>query len=211
MSRLRGHRARCLCPCGAACKRQQGDVARALDGHAEPALVAGANSRHAPRQNLAALLDKLREDVRALIVDEVHLLDAELADFLLAEILALAARTAAGTARTAAAWSAFAARTTMPASGPAMAARTAFAARRSTVRLCLFGFLCHTILPFSYLKNSILSLLPLFVQEPERERESKPEPKRAHCGADAARRAVRAFRRASFGASNLRRGARSNT
>src|SRR5580704_12934935 len=157
MSRLRGNGARCLGPGSAACKRQQGDVARTLDGHAEPALVAGANSRHASRQDLAALLDKLREDVRAFIVDKVHLLDAELADLFLAEVLALAARTAAGTARTTAARSAFAARTTMPASGPTMAARTAFAARRSTVRLCLFRFLCHTILPFSYLKNSILA------------------------------------------------------
>src|SRR5580704_10322906 len=157
MSRLRDDRARCLGPCGAAGKRQQGDIARTLDGHAQPALVPGANSSHAPRKNLAALLDKLREDVCALIVDKVHLLDAKLADLLLAEILALAARTAAGPARTTAAWSAFAARTTMPASGPAMAARTAFAARRSTVRLCLFRFLCHTILPFSYLKNSILA------------------------------------------------------
>jgi hypothetical protein len=36
----------------------------------------------------------------------------------------------------------------MTTAGSAMAA-TAFAARRSTVRLCLFRFLCHTILPFS--------------------------------------------------------------
>src|SRR5579859_5718766 len=141
MSCLRNNLARRLRACGAACKRQQGDVARALDGHAEPALVARANSGHAARQNLAAFLDELREDVRALIVDEVHLLDAELADFLLTEILPLAARASAGTARTTATRSAFAART-------AMAAAT-FAARGSTVRLCLFRFLCHTILPFS--------------------------------------------------------------
>src|ERR1700722_16003991 len=88
-----------LGPRRSAGKRQQGDVARTLDGHAEPALVAGTNSSHTPRENLAALLDKLREDVRTLVVDEVHLLDAKLADLLLAEILALAARTAAGTAR----------------------------------------------------------------------------------------------------------------
>jgi len=98
VSRLRDDLTRGLRARGAACKRQQGDVARTLDGHAQPALVAGANSRHAPRKNLAALLDKLREDVRALIVDKIHLLDAELADFLLAEILALAAGTAAGAA-----------------------------------------------------------------------------------------------------------------
>src|SRR5580692_7589038 len=210
MSGLRDDLARGLRACGAACERQQGDVPRALDGYAEPALVARANSGHAARQNLAALLDELREDVRALIVDEVHLLNAKLADFLLAEILALTARPAAGPARTTPAWAAFAARTTMPAAGPAMAA-TAFAARRSTVRLCLFRFLCHTILPFSLLEEFNPSLLALLVQEPEREPEPEPEPKRARCGADAARRAVRAFRRASFGASNLRQGARSNT
>src|ERR1700722_4868442 len=189
MSRLRGGGGRRWGPRRAAGKRQQGDVARTLDGHAEPALVAGTNSSHTPRENLAALLDKLREDVRTLVVDEVHLLDAKLADLLLAEILALAARTAAGTART--------------------AAGSAFAARRSTVRLCFFRFLCHAILPFSLSQKFNSSLRRLFVQEPERE--SEPEPKRAHCGADAARRAVRAFRRASFGASSLRRGAPSNT
>jgi hypothetical protein len=138
----RGLRAR-----GAASERQQGDVARALDGYAEPALVARADAGHAARKNFAALLDELRKNVRALVVDEVHLLDAELTDFLFAEILALAARTAAGTARTTSARAAFAARTTMPAAGTV--ATTAFAAWRSTVRLCLFLFLCHTILPFS--------------------------------------------------------------
>jgi hypothetical protein len=148
MSGLRNDLARGLRASGAACKRQQGDVARALDGHAEPALVARANSGHTPRQNLAAFLDELRKNICALVVDEVHLLDAKLADFLLAEILALATRPTAGTARTTTTRSAFAARTTMPATGPAMAA-TAFAARRPTVRLCLFRFLCHTILPFS--------------------------------------------------------------
>src|ERR1700688_5027154 len=83
VSGLRNDLARRLRARSAACKRQQSDVARALDGHAEPALVARANSGHAPRQNLAALLDKLRKNVRALVVDEVHLLDAKLADFLL--------------------------------------------------------------------------------------------------------------------------------
>jgi hypothetical protein len=148
MRGLRDDLARRLRACGAACKRQQRDVTRTLDGHAEPALVARADSGHAARKNLAALLNKLREDVRALVVDEVHLLDAKLTDFLLAEILPLAARTATGSARTTAARSAFAARATMPSAGSAMAA-TAFAARRSTVRLSLFRFLCHTILPFS--------------------------------------------------------------
>jgi hypothetical protein len=90
--------ARGLRPGGAACEWQQRDVASALDGFAEPALVARADAGHAARQNLAALLDELREDVSAFVVDEVHLLDAKLADFLLAEILALAAARAAWTA-----------------------------------------------------------------------------------------------------------------
>ena len=64
--------------------------------------MASANARHAARQNLAALLHELRQDVGALVVDEVHLLDTELANFLLAEILALAAARTAGTTRTAA-------------------------------------------------------------------------------------------------------------
>jgi hypothetical protein len=147
VSGLRNDLARGLRARGAACEWQQSDIARALDGHAEPALVARANSGHAARQNLASFLDELRKNVGALVVDEIHLLDAELADFLFAEILALAARTAAGSARTSAAWAAFAARTTMPAAGSM--ATTAFAARRSTVRLCLFRILCHNVLPFS--------------------------------------------------------------
>jgi hypothetical protein len=64
--------------------------------------MASANTGHTARKNLAALLDELRQDVGALVVDEIHLLDTELADFLFAEILALAAtRTARTTARTA--------------------------------------------------------------------------------------------------------------
>src|SRR5262249_60798082 len=106
-----------LSPGSAAGKRQQRDIARALDGHAKPALMARAHAGHASRQNLAALLHELRKNVRALVVDHVHLLDAELADLLLAKILALAARTAARTTG-----AAFAARTTL-------AARSAVAAR----------------------------------------------------------------------------------
>ena len=83
---------------GAARERQQRDVAGALDGFAEPALVARAHASHAARKNLAALLHELRQDVGTLVVDEVHLLDAELADFLFAEVLALAAARAAWSA-----------------------------------------------------------------------------------------------------------------
>ncbi|HEY4979088.1 MAG TPA: hypothetical protein VII25_08000 [Candidatus Acidoferrum sp.] len=54
--------------------------------------MARADSSHAAGQNLAALLHELREDVGAFVVDHVDFLDTKLADFLLAEILALAAR-----------------------------------------------------------------------------------------------------------------------
>src|SRR5713101_6138905 len=106
--RSRHDHARCLCARRAARKWQQRDVARPLDGYAQPALMARANARHPARQNLPALLHELRQDVRALVVDEVHLLDAELAHFLLPEILALAPGPASGTARTPATRSAFA-------------------------------------------------------------------------------------------------------
>lgn len=99
---------------GATRKRQQGDVARALDGHAESALVPRAHAGHAAGQNFAALLHELRKNVRALVVDEVHLLDAKLADFLFAEILALAAGTPP--------WPAGASRATFAASAAAGAA-----------------------------------------------------------------------------------------
>src|SRR6266481_9674913 len=110
--------ARCLRARRAARKRQQRDVARPFDGHPQPALMARAHARHPARQNLSALLHELRKNVRALVVDEVHLLDAELANLFLAEILALAAWPASGTARSARAsapWTAFASRTAMPA------------------------------------------------------------------------------------------------
>jgi hypothetical protein len=104
-----GRYARSLRACGAAGERQQRDVAGALDGFAEPALVARADASHAAWENFAALLHELREDVGALVVDEVHFFDAKLTDFLFAEILALAAAraawSAAGTSRAAfAAW-----------------------------------------------------------------------------------------------------------
>src|SRR5258706_13952907 len=107
---------------GASCEGHQRDVAGALDGYTEPTLVTRANSGHAARENLAALLHELREDVGALVVDEVHFLDAELADFLLAEILALAARPSAGTARSTGA--AFATRAAVTAARPLSAAAT---------------------------------------------------------------------------------------
>jgi hypothetical protein len=108
--------------------------------------VARADAGHAARENFAALLHELREDVGALVVDEVHLLDAELADFLFAEILALAAGASTGTAG-----STFATRAAMTAAWAVSAAVTAgaFAARCAAggLRLLLL-LICHNCLPF---------------------------------------------------------------
>jgi hypothetical protein len=132
--------------CGAAGEGHQRDVAGALDGYAEPTLVARADSCHAARKNLAALLHELREDVGALVVDEVHLLDAELADFLFAEILALAAGASARSTG-----AAFATRAAVTATGAVSAAVTAgaFATRCAggCLRLLLL-LICHNCLPF---------------------------------------------------------------
>src|SRR5258708_27041076 len=85
------HRARSRTARGAAGKRQQSDVAGALDGDTGPPLVTPANPGHAARKNFAALLHKLTKNVRALVVDQVHLLNTKLADFLFAQKLPLAA------------------------------------------------------------------------------------------------------------------------
>src|SRR5437660_10579920 len=61
-------------------KRQQRDVSRSLDGHTEPALVFGASARDAPRQHLPAFLHEGLQHFDFLVVDEVHLLDAEAAN-----------------------------------------------------------------------------------------------------------------------------------
>src|SRR6267142_5657727 len=99
--RPRYHHARRLRARCAARKRHECNVPRPLNRHAQPTLVPRAYAGHPPRQNFPALLHELRQDVRALIVDEVHLLDAELANLLLAEILPLAARPSARTTRSA--------------------------------------------------------------------------------------------------------------
>jgi hypothetical protein len=130
---------------GAAGKRQQSNIAGALDGHAEPTLVPRADSSHAARKNFAAFLHKLRKNVGALVVDQINLFDAKLADFLFAEKLALAAARSAGTAtgaaRTAftartAAWPAFATATTTAVTSMTTMSATAFTARRRTRRRC---------------------------------------------------------------------------
>jgi hypothetical protein len=143
--------------CGAAGKWQERDVARALDRFAEPPLVARADAGHAARENLAAFLHELRQNVGALVVDEVHLLDAELADFLLAEILALAAArpagSAAGTSRAAfAAWSAVS-----PTGATMTAAWTVTAASWTAGSGCLLLFFCHNCLPFGVLLSIVCS------------------------------------------------------
>jgi Holliday junction resolvasome RuvABC ATP-dependent DNA helicase subunit len=110
--------------------------------------VARADAGHAAREDFAALLDELRQDVGALVVDEVHLLDAELANFLFAEILALAAGASAGTAARATR-TAFATRTAVTATGAVSAAVTTFTTRCAAggLRLLLLLF-CHNCLPF---------------------------------------------------------------
>src|SRR5207245_3559592 len=145
------HHARRLRARRAAGKRQQGNVARPLDGHPQPALMPRANARHPARQDLPAFLHELRQDVRAFVVDEVHLLDAELANLLLAEILALASGPATGAARSASPWPPFAPRAAVSAarSGAAMTT-AAFTPRSSARRWCLFLLLCHTFHPFTY-------------------------------------------------------------
>src|SRR5437899_9100239 len=130
----------------AACKRHEGDVSRPLNRDAQPALVPRAHAGHPARQNFPALLHELRQNVRALVVDEIHLLDAELANLLLAEILPLPARPSAWTARASAARPAFAPRSAMSAAVPAVAT---FTPRSSSRRRCLFLFFCHTFHPFT--------------------------------------------------------------
>src|SRR5208337_213663 len=126
------HRTRRLRARRAPGKRQQRDIARALDGLAQPTLVTRAHPSHAPGQNLPAFLHELRKYVRALVVDEVHLLDTELADFLLAEILTLAAARTSGS-------STWPARSSL-ASFTASATRTTFAASASSAMSAFASF-----------------------------------------------------------------------
>src|SRR5882724_4324568 len=145
--RPRYHHARRLRARCAACKRHEGDVSRPLNRDAQPALVPRAHAGHPARQNFPALLHELRQDVRTLVVDEIHLLHAELANLLLAEILPLPARPSARTTRSAwasAARPAFTPRSAMSAAVPAVAT---FTPRSSSRRRCLFLFFCHTFHP----------------------------------------------------------------
>jgi len=90
--------------------------------------MASADAGHAARQNLAAFLYELGKNVGALVVDQIHLFDTELTDFLFAEKLALAAARSAGTA-TRTTGSAFTARTAAGTTFATGTAVTAFVAR----------------------------------------------------------------------------------
>src|SRR4249920_863109 len=65
--------------------RNQGDLAGALDGDLQLALVHRACPGNPPRQNLAALRHERRQQLDVLVVDVVDLVRAELADLPAAE------------------------------------------------------------------------------------------------------------------------------
>src|SRR6185295_5333557 len=71
-------------------ERQQRDVARALDGERQLALVLGAGPEHPPGKHLAALRHERRQQLHVLVVHVVDLVRAELADLAAAEEVALA-------------------------------------------------------------------------------------------------------------------------
>jgi hypothetical protein len=103
--------------------------------------MARADAGHAAWQNLAAFLDELRKNVGTLVVDEVHLLDTKLADFLLAEILALAAtRTSWTTRSTGPTLATASSGSTLPAASAGMSTLATFAwsGWRCARRLLLF-------------------------------------------------------------------------
>src|SRR5713226_2000894 len=93
--------ARSGCP---PCKRQKRDIARLFDCSGKATLVRRAHSSQAPRHDLTALGDELRQQTHVFVVDRLNLLHAKFADLLAAEILAAAfpatARTASRTGTT---------------------------------------------------------------------------------------------------------------
>src|SRR5436309_172720 len=64
-------------------ERQQRQDARALDRRRELLLMSRAGSRHAPGHDLAAVRDEAPQPLLVLVVDEPHLLEAQLAVLLL--------------------------------------------------------------------------------------------------------------------------------
>src|SRR6266568_589160 len=173
-------------------KRQQSNVARALDGFAQPALVARARAGHAPRKNLAAVLHEGLEHFHLLEVNKVHTVHAEPADLLFAEELPLALARAARPALS------------------ALPARPAFAARRSGRRPALRSLF------FSH-RCSLSS--KKFLSQFGDTSAANPAPQPARPGAlrlplaceDAGPPCARACAGTSAGVSALRRGARSGT
>ena len=89
--------------------------------------MTSADASHAARQNFAALLHKLGKNVGTLVIDHVHFFRAELANFLFAEILTLAAARAAWSAAGTSGTAAFAT-TAATATGSAFTTRAAGAA-----------------------------------------------------------------------------------
>src|ERR1700687_6322540 len=71
----------------ASCERQQGDIARLLDGPRQTALVRRAHTGQASRSDLAAFRDELRQQTHIFVIDRFDLLDAELANLLAPEKL----------------------------------------------------------------------------------------------------------------------------
>src|SRR4051812_7557637 len=59
--------------------RQQGQLARTLDGRRDLVLVAAARARDAPGADLAAIRDELAQGRDVLVVDELNLVAAVLA------------------------------------------------------------------------------------------------------------------------------------
>src|SRR5271168_70153 len=91
--------------------------------------------RHAPRQNLPALLNERRQNLRLLVINEIGLIHAEPANLLLAHEIPLPALR--WSARPSSAWT----------SGPAARSRGPHPSRRGAVRLLLWCvFFCHSIL-----------------------------------------------------------------
>src|SRR5579863_2837661 len=74
-------------------KRQ---IARALDGHGQQPLMRGAGSRETTRQDLASIGHELAHRPYVLVIDEVNLFFAKLADFAPAKILLAPAARASG-------------------------------------------------------------------------------------------------------------------
>jgi hypothetical protein len=80
-------------------KGQKRDIARLLDGQAEPTLMPCANTRQATRNDFAALGDKTLQQTNVAVGDGVNLLSAKLADLLAPEELAATGAATGGAGR----------------------------------------------------------------------------------------------------------------